>query len=1369
MGTCPGCLGCLCECCGFVGNASLLTGTNETEQVISGAAAAAMASSSHFYVATHDNCEAMPPTGLGWDGAQYNISQATQRTYASYACRFNVRPEPRSTSPCDCVCRLHQANFVASPRNPCSQMTSLPDDDNRGSGEDEGGDGAEGGAGPKRRRGRRGAESNPDVLLKETMEDFIAQLQQRQSQFSDSQAHNLRKMVQQYLAEPATSRELPVLATGAPPSPQFAAKNLTQDTADVRSRRQSNLEARATPVDCNSVTDVPGTGVFVVRPTVDSDVLLSTCDNEIDTLFTIDGTRYDDGCGARGLNELIPREIAQRTALYFEVGLYGGGSTSFRLSVNCTAGRPRVTAPAECNSIVSANASNGLPATWALTPPESGNVIVSTVQSDKDTALNLSGVLFDTPAGPNITGTETVTEFVPGGQEFLIEAKFNDAFQSGLMTVEITCLGSAASVPTPAPTVFVAESGFGGTGERGPPLTEAELQTQAAFAEFLAITQSGDLNQTSELTITVQTEVDGKTIDRQVPKQIRRDASYVDIAFFTDSSCSQALQFPGANGSLADYTEQHSYHNSPINMPDRDIGPPYGVFCSGYAPVGQFRRESCTLADVSAKRDGCIQLINPLSGKYWYDTAFAACKNPSACDSRKIDIVAQAEQVKDIILQARDWLLVATIAQGLAIFIAVFLHFVFETLMGGNVFGHAITWVIFIIKNLLVFIAFVANVHLGRYLSVTTIDSGETATEWLDNFIDNECFDAQGTVILTETRSFVIDTATQMVVIGLIILIDALIEDNISIVIEGTRASKDEVKEAVDAIYQHNETLRQSIKGRPGLPKKKIVPPASDEAADSEHDNGIITVTNGAFEAFDEDTYAVVDDDASPDGYLHVGAVGSEAAPVEQAGASAVGGSPRAQDATLPRLPDGRPHAVHGQPAKKAGISAGDREFMELEKKQNAVMAQRKAEKQAKQAATNPSAAKSSGRAQTWFGMPPTTSNGGHAETQFTAEQPSNGDSRAWAIGDQVLVVGKGAGIIAFVGEHHVTGEYRIGVELDEPRGKNDGTVSGHRYFQCKLLHGVLTIPDRVSAAEDIYVNGSVGRRSTHTTEEKGSDGDHLGIDVSSAFVGGASAPPQTPTGAQITKKGTDWGGNTPTGAQITPKSIPQDQPRSSTAATAIQGEVPPLVDADPTAARIATFKSHNADEEPHDYENAHDYENSDAIVPPPDDSTVVLRKKKGARDGAAADDDGARRKTLWNEQTPRTASMGRKAKIKDGETGNGGNDRCPKCASKLAFCICNDSEARRKSMSENARDKVATATAAADANGPAKAGKKEKRRRKSKGPTCTYVNDEGRSCNTAPVGGKPQCANHACQMPDCTVGKSSRAEFCERHSESGI
>lgn len=36
-----------------------------------------------------------------------------------------------------------------------------------------------------------------------------------------------------------------------------------------------------------------------------------------------------------------------------------------------------------------------------------------------------------------------------------------------------------------------------------------------------------------------------------------------------------------------------------------------------------------------------------------------------------------------------------------------------------------------------------------------------------------------------------------------------------------------------------------------------------------------------------------------------------------------------------------------------------------------------------------------------------------------------------------------------------------IGVELDKPFGRNDGTVHGRSYFKCPPLCGVFTLPDR--------------------------------------------------------------------------------------------------------------------------------------------------------------------------------------------------------------------------------------------------------------------------------------------------------------------
>ena len=45
------------------------------------------------------------------------------------------------------------------------------------------------------------------------------------------------------------------------------------------------------------------------------------------------------------------------------------------------------------------------------------------------------------------------------------------------------------------------------------------------------------------------------------------------------------------------------------------------------------------------------------------------------------------------------------------------------------------------------------------------------------------------------------------------------------------------------------------------------------------------------------------------------------------------------------------------------------------------------------------------------------------------------------AVGDRVSVEGKGAGVVRFVGPHAENGQPRVGVELDDAVGKNNGTV----------------------------------------------------------------------------------------------------------------------------------------------------------------------------------------------------------------------------------------------------------------------------------------------------------------------------------------
>lgn len=67
-------------------------------------------------------------------------------------------------------------------------------------------------------------------------------------------------------------------------------------------------------------------------------------------------------------------------------------------------------------------------------------------------------------------------------------------------------------------------------------------------------------------------------------------------------------------------------------------------------------------------------------------------------------------------------------------------------------------------------------------------------------------------------------------------------------------------------------------------------------------------------------------------------------------------------------------------------------------------------------------------------------------------------------IGSRVHVQGYDClGTLAFVGAHAQKGAPRAGVILDEPVGRNNGTVDGVQYFSCASRHGILCVPSKVS------------------------------------------------------------------------------------------------------------------------------------------------------------------------------------------------------------------------------------------------------------------------------------------------------------------
>nr|XP_022907890.1 dynactin subunit 1 isoform X2 [Onthophagus taurus] len=76
--------------------------------------------------------------------------------------------------------------------------------------------------------------------------------------------------------------------------------------------------------------------------------------------------------------------------------------------------------------------------------------------------------------------------------------------------------------------------------------------------------------------------------------------------------------------------------------------------------------------------------------------------------------------------------------------------------------------------------------------------------------------------------------------------------------------------------------------------------------------------------------------------------------------------------------------------------------------------------------------------------------------------------SETYKIGQRVELIGKDVqGSIAYFGQtQFATGRW-IGLILDEPKGKNNGTIRNHTYFQCEENYGVFVRPSQVILLDD--------------------------------------------------------------------------------------------------------------------------------------------------------------------------------------------------------------------------------------------------------------------------------------------------------------
>ncbi|CAL9708816.1 unnamed protein product [Knipowitschia caucasica] len=77
-----------------------------------------------------------------------------------------------------------------------------------------------------------------------------------------------------------------------------------------------------------------------------------------------------------------------------------------------------------------------------------------------------------------------------------------------------------------------------------------------------------------------------------------------------------------------------------------------------------------------------------------------------------------------------------------------------------------------------------------------------------------------------------------------------------------------------------------------------------------------------------------------------------------------------------------------------------------------------------------------------------------------------DGGEENFEVGERVWVNGNKPGVVRFLGETQFAPGQWAGIVLDEPIGKNDGSVAGVRYFQCEALRGIFTRPSKLSRTE---------------------------------------------------------------------------------------------------------------------------------------------------------------------------------------------------------------------------------------------------------------------------------------------------------------
>ena len=101
------------------------------------------------------------------------------------------------------------------------------------------------------------------------------------------------------------------------------------------------------------------------------------------------------------------------------------------------------------------------------------------------------------------------------------------------------------------------------------------------------------------------------------------------------------------------------------------------------------------------------------------------------------------------------------------------------------------------------------------------------------------------------------------------------------------------------------------------------------------------------------------------------------------------------------------------------------------------------------------------------------------------SESPGSPKPGKFSVGDRVIIGGGKRGVIRFIGTTKFAGGEWAGIELNEPVGKNDGSVAGVRYFTCPSQHGLFSKKEKLEHDKEAR-SAPAAKPKTLTTTDGG-------------------------------------------------------------------------------------------------------------------------------------------------------------------------------------------------------------------------------------------------------------------------------------------